>query len=68
MPSFFVAIWSVDTCSQTPGSWLLKDFRAKIGGLKLAVEAFSRARLLHGQGSMARPYRKIGSEMPHEIG
>jgi hypothetical protein len=52
MPSFFVAIWSVDTCSQTPGSWLLKDFRAKIGGLKLAVEAFSRARLVHGQGSM----------------
>lgn len=55
MYSLFVAIWSVDTVDQRPGCWLLKNFHAKIGGLRLAVEEFSRARYQYNSASFNQP-------------
>ena len=52
MPALFIAIWSIDTVSQTPGSWLLKSFTEKLAGLRLVVDAFNHARRTYSPGSL----------------
>ncbi|MGZ5444824.1 MAG: hypothetical protein ACXW5U_23565 [Thermoanaerobaculia bacterium] len=43
-----VALWSVNTTDQNPGSWLRKPMRDKLSALTLAVSAFFRFRLANG--------------------